>query len=48
MYKKQQAEAAKVARQNAAKEKREANKARAAELTAQRALKKQECNAITA
>jgi len=48
LYKKQQAEAAKVARQNAAKEKREANKARAAELTAQRALKKQERDAATA
>jgi hypothetical protein len=48
LYKKQQAEAAKVARQNAAEEKREANKARAAELAAQRTLKKQERDAATA
>jgi hypothetical protein len=45
---KQQAEAAKVACQNAAEKKRKANKARVAELATQQALKKQERNAATA
>jgi hypothetical protein len=48
LYKKQQAEAAKVARQHAAEERREAKKARAAELAAERALKKLQRDVATA
>ncbi|RMZ66324.1 pogo transposable [Pyrenophora seminiperda CCB06] len=48
LYRKQQQEAAKVARQKAAEERRELKKARAAELAAERALKKQQRDAATA
>jgi hypothetical protein len=48
LYKKQQAEAAKVARQHAAEERCNAKKARADELAAARALKKQQRDAATA
>lgn len=46
-YKKQQAEAAKVARQHAAEERRKAKKARAEELATARALKQQQREAAT-
>ncbi|KAF2240277.1 hypothetical protein BU26DRAFT_535985 [Trematosphaeria pertusa] len=48
LYKKKQAEAAKLARQHAAEERREAKKARAAELASDQALKKQQRDAATA
>jgi hypothetical protein len=48
LYKKQQAEAAKVARQHATEERRKTKKERADELAAVRTLKKQQCNAATA
>jgi hypothetical protein len=48
LYRKQQAEAAKLARQHAAEERREAKKARAAELASDRALKKLQRDAETA
>jgi hypothetical protein len=46
-YKKQETEAAKVARQHAAEERRKAKKARANELAAARALKKRQRDAVT-
>ncbi|RMZ73735.1 pogo transposable [Pyrenophora seminiperda CCB06] len=48
LYKKQQADAAKLARQHAAEERREAKKVRAAELAADRALRKLQRDTATA
>jgi hypothetical protein len=48
VYRKQQQEEAKVARRHAAEERRKAKKARAAELAAERALKKLQRDAATA
>jgi hypothetical protein len=48
LYKKQQADAAKLARQHAAEERREAKNVRAADLAADRALRKLQRDAATA
>jgi hypothetical protein len=48
LYKKQQAKAAKVARQHATEERCKAKKEHADGLAAARTLKKQQCNAATA